>query len=163
MTALEWRSTMATWSVERLKRMRRLMLHELAPFLPCLASDEATAKLLFVAAPEAAGGELSQWRAILCGYVTNAVFFFCAHQYVSIRCRLLADALPVLCMTSRQPGSNWEHVTVQLEIQYPPDYPATPMAIRCVTPVFHPNGLCIDVLVMMQKRWVDNTAGLTCV
>ena len=45
---------------------------------------------------------------------------------------------------ARLPGSNWEHVTLQLDIRYPPDFPASPMTIRCVTPVFHPNGPCMS-------------------
>jgi len=69
MTVLEWRSDMATWSAQRLKRMRRLMLQELAPFLPSLVAQDADAKCLY-AAPEA-GCELSQWRAVLCGYVSR--------------------------------------------------------------------------------------------
>lgn len=94
MTALGWRSNMATWSAQRLKMMRRLMLHELAPFLPSLASDEADTKHVY-AAPEA-GGELSQWRAIICGYVlvhlcvtthTDALF--------STPCALSSDRDPV--------------------------------------------------------------------
>ena len=81
MTALEWRSTMATWPSQRLKMMRRLMLHELALFLPSLASHEADVKLVY-AAPEA-GGELSRWRAILCGYV-DVHHFMVAHT--GVRC-----------------------------------------------------------------------------
>ncbi len=95
MTALEWRSNMATWTAQHLKRMRRLMLHELAPFLPSLVSQEADAKLLY-AAPEA-GCELSRWRAILCGYVTRKLcggaHIICA---LHMRCHLTVHHF--LCM-----------------------------------------------------------------
>lgn len=36
--------------------------------------------------------------------------------------------------------TDWQHVTLQLQIEFAETYPATAPSVRFVTPVFHPNG-----------------------
>lgn len=55
---------------------------------------------------------------------------------------LPADFLFSLCARSpcSAAHSDWQDVTLQLQIDFPEDYPTSPPAVRFVTPVFHPNG-----------------------
>ena len=49
--------------------------------------------------------------------------------------------------------TDWHPVTMQLQIDFPATYPASPPAIHFVTPVFHPNGTSNLSLVCLGSVW----------